>query len=305
MSLKLTILGSSGALPAYGRFPSSQYLTIQNRHFLIDSGEGTQMRLAQFGISIHKIDHIFISHLHGDHYLGLTGLIFSMHLQKRESDLHLYAFRGLEEILLAQFRHSNSSLNYRIVFHRLTENKAEIIYEDDALTVETIPLVHKINTSGFLFREKTKSLRMDKTKLGDEMLLQHIVRLKAGEDIVDGSGNVMFRSKDYTLPARPSFSYAYCSDTQPDPRITEQIKKADILYHEATFLEDEKEKARQTLHSTAAEAAEVARQAGVGKLLIGHFSARYKDLNPVLEEAKRVFENTSLAIEGESFELKD
>ena len=305
MSLKLTILGSSGALPAYGRFPSSQYLTIQNRHFLIDSGEGTQMRLAQFGISIHKIDHIFISHLHGDHYLGLTGLIFSMHLQKRESDLHLYAFRGLEEILLAQFRHSNSSLNYRIIFHRLSENKAETIYEDDALTVETIPLVHKINTSGFLFREKTKSLRMDKTKLGDEMLLQHIVRLKAGEDIVDGSGNVLFRSKDYTLPPRPSFSYAYCSDTQPDPRITERIKKVDILYHEATFLEDEKEKARQTLHSTAAEAAEVARQAGVGKLLIGHFSARYKDLNPVLEEAKRVFENTSLAIEGESFELKD
>jgi ribonuclease Z len=305
LSFKLTILGSSGALPAYGRFPSSQYLTIQNRHFLIDSGEGTQLRLMQFGLGIHKIDHIFISHLHGDHYLGLTGLIFSMHLQKREADLHLYSFRGLEEILLAQFKHSKSSLNFKIIFHRLKEEAVERIFEDDTITVDTIPLVHKIHTSGFLFREKMKSLRMDKAKLSDAILLQYIVKLKAGEDIVDESGKVLFRSKDYTLPPRPSFSYAYCSDTQPAESITRQVKGVNILYHEATFLEDEKEKARETRHSTAAEAATVAKEAGVGKLIIGHFSARYKDLAPVLEEAKRVFEHTSLAIEGESFELKD
>jgi ribonuclease Z len=304
LSFKLTILGSSGALPAYGRFPSSQYLTIQNHHFLIDSGEGTQLRLAQFGIGIHKINRIFISHLHGDHYLGLTGLIFSMHLQKREADLHLYSFRGLEEILLAQFKHSKSSLNYKIIFHPLTPEKAERIFEDDTITIDTVPLVHKISTSGFIFREKIKSLRMDKSKVGT-LLLQHIVKLKAGEDVSDDEGNVLLRSKDYTLSPRPSFSYAYCSDTQPDENITKLIRGVDILYHEATFLEDEKGKARETRHSTAAEAAEVARQAGAGKLIIGHFSARYKDLGPVLEEAKKIFENTALAIEGESFELKD
>jgi ribonuclease Z len=304
LSFKLTILGSSGALPAYGRFPSSQYLTIQNRHFLIDSGEGTQLRLAQFGLGIHKIDHIFISHLHGDHYLGLTGLLFSMHLQKRESDLHLYSFRGLEEILLAQFKHSRSSLNYKIIFHPLTENKVERIFEDEAITVDTLPLSHKISTSGFIFRETLKSRRMDKSKVGG-LLLQQIVKLKGGEDVVDEQGKILLRSKDYTLPPRPSFSYAYCSDTQPDDSITQQIQGVDLLYHEATFLEDEKEKAKETKHSTAAEAGTVARDAKVGRLVIGHFSARYKDLTPVLEEAKRVFENTSLAIEGESFELKD
>ncbi len=304
MSLKLTILGSSGALPAYGRFPSSQYLIIQNRHFLIDCGEGTQLRLMQFGLGIHKIDHVFISHLHGDHYLGLTGLLFSMHLQKRESDLHLYSFRGLEEILLAQFKHSKSSLNYKIIFHPLSENKIERIFEDDLITVETLPLFHKISTSGFVFREKVKSRRMDKSKV-DGLLLQQIVKLKSGEDVFDSHGNVLLRSDDYTLPPRRSYSYAYCSDTQPEASITQQIHGVDLLYHEATFLEDESEKARETRHSTTTDAAGVARDAKVGKLIIGHFSARYKDLNPVLAEAKRVFENTALAIEGESFELKD
>ncbi len=304
MSFKLTILGSSGALPAYGRFPSSQYLTIQNRHFLIDSGEGTQLRLVQFGLGIHKIDHIFISHLHGDHYLGLTGLIFSMHLQKRASDLHLYSFRGLEEILLAQFKHSRSTLNYKIIFHPLTENKSERIFEDEVVTVETVPLSHKIPTTGFLFREKIKSRRMDKARV-DGLLLQQIVKLKSGEDVLDDKGNILLRSNDYTLAPRRSFSYAYCSDTQPQESITHIIQGVDLLYHEATFLDDEKEKAKETRHSTAAEAATVARDAKVGKLIIGHFSARYKDLTPVLEEARRVFDNTALAIEGESFELKD
>lgn len=304
-NFKLTILGSSGALPAYGRFPSSQYLTIQNRHFIIDSGEGAQMQLALYNVGIHKINNIFISHLHGDHYLGLTGLLFSMHLQRRESDLHLYSFRGLDEILMAQLKHSKSVLNFKIIFHPLTENKIETIFEDEALTVATIPLDHKIHATGFLFCEKPKSLRIDKAKLKEGVLLQHIVQLKKGEDVVDENGEILYRSSDFTRPPKPSFSYAYCSDTQPSEKVIEQIRNVDLLYHEATFLEDEKEKARETKHSTAAEAAQVAKQAQVKRLIIGHFSARYKDLTPVLEEAKRIFPETSLAREGEIFELND
>ncbi len=263
------------------------------------------MQLMRYGLSVQKINHIFISHLHGDHYLGLTGLIFSMHLQRRETDLHLYSFKGLDEILMAQFRHSKSSLNYRIVFHTLTEGKAETIFEDDVLQVDTIPLDHKIKTSGFLFREKRKSYRMDKSKLSPGMQPLHIIQLRKGEDVVDEAGNILFRHAEYTLPPRPSRSYAYCSDTQPSEAVVEQIQGVDLLYHEATFLEEEKDKARETRHSTAAEAADIARRANVKKLIIGHFSARYKDLSPVLAEAFGVFPATSLATEGETFELHD
>lgn len=305
MSFKLTILGSSGALPAYGRFPSSQFLNIQNHHFLIDCGEGTQLQLVHYAIPIHKIGHIFISHLHGDHYLGLTGLIFSMHLQRRESDLHLYSFRGLDEILLAQLKHSKSVLNFKIVFHRLVEGKAETIFEDDFVNVTTIPLDHKIPTSGFLFREKPKEVRIDKSKLKEGIQLQHILRLKKGEDVLDENGKLLYRNRDYTLSPKPSFSYAYCSDTQPAEKIIEQIHDIDLLYHEATFMEQEREKAFDTKHSTASGAARVAKLSQVRKLIIGHFSARYKDLSGLLDEARQIFPETFLAKEGDTFEMTD
>ncbi len=262
------------------------------------------MQLMRYGLSVHKINHIFISHLHGDHYLGLTGLIFSMHLQGRESDLHVYSFKGLDEILLAQFKHSKSVIRFRIVFHTLTD-RIETIFEDEVLTVDTIPLDHKIKTSGFLFREKRKSYRIDKSRLKQEMHLQHIVQLKKGEDVLDEAGSVLYHYADYTLPPKPSLSYAYCSDTQPSETVIDQVRGVDLLYHEATFLEDEKEKARQTKHSTAAEAADIGMRANVNKLLLGHFSARYKALMPILEEAIKIFPRTSLAIEGETFELHD
>lgn len=302
---KLTILGSSGALPAHDRFPSSQYLSIQNRYFLIDCGEGCQHQMKRYNASLHKVNHIFISHLHGDHYLGLTGLIFSMHLQRREDDLYVYSFRGLEEILLAQLKHARSVLNFKIIFRPLSESRIETILEDEALTVVTIPMDHKIPTCGFLFREKPKSFRIDKAKLKEGMLPQHIVQLKKGEDVIDENNNLLYRSLDFTLEPRPSFSYAYCPDTQPSEKIIDYIRDVDLLYHEATFLEDEKEKARETKHSTAREAAMVARRAQAKKLIIGHFSARYKDLTPVLEEAQNIFPETSLALEGETFELTD
>ena len=262
------------------------------------------MQLIKLGLSVHRIQRIFISHLHGDHYLGLMGLIFSMHLQKRESDLHIHSHYGLDEIILAQLRYSRSSLNFRLIFHPLQDGVHEVIADDELFTVETFPLEHKIPTSGFLFREKPGSRRMDKAKLPKGMPLQDIVSLRSGQDVVDDKGHVVYKVSDYTLPPRQTFSYAYCSDSQPSDSYRKVIQGVDLLYHEATFMEDEKDKARLTKHSTAKEAAEVASEAGVKKLLIGHFSARYKELSPVLNEAKSVFSSCELAVEGQSYELK-
>lgn len=305
MSLQLTVLGSSGALPAYGRYPSSQLLTIDNRLYLIDCGEGVQMQLAKVGASLHKINHIFISHLHGDHYLGLPGLLFSMHLNKRENDLHIYSFRGLDEILLAQFKHSKSTLNYRLVFHVLTPRSRDVIYEDEQITVETIPLMHKLDCAGFLFREKPKPRRIDKDKLLQGMLLQHIALLKTGKDVLNDQGELLYRNEDFTLPPRPSRSYAYCSDTAYFPELCQTINEVDLLYHEATFMESEQDKAVETMHSTAMDAARIAAGASVKRLLIGHFSARYKELDALMSEARSIFPNTKLAEECITFNLEE
>jgi ribonuclease Z len=305
LSFSLTILGSSGALPAIGRFPTSQYLTIQNRHFLIDCGEGAQMQLAKFQISIHKIDHIFISHLHGDHYLGLMPLLFSMHLNKRSSDLHLYSSKGLDEIITLQLNYSKSVLNYKIVFHAFDPSRIQQLFDDDALTVETIPLVHKLDCAGFIFKEKPKPRRVNKDKLVDGMKLQHIAALKTGADIFDEQGNLLYRNSDFTLPPRKSLTYAYCSDTAWNETMVPQITGADLLYHESTFIEEDIDKAIETKHSTAKQAAEMAKLSLAKKLIIGHFSARYKDLNLLLNEAMAVFEQTELAVEGATFTLAE
>lgn len=259
----------------------------------------------RYQANLHRINHIFISHLHGDHYLGLMGLIFTMHLQKRQSDLHLYSHRGLDEIITTQFKYSHSAPGFKIIFHRLEKDKREIIFEDDKVTVETIPLHHKITCSGFLFREKPKPRRIDKTRLPPGLLLQHMASLKKGEDIVDDEGNLLYKNQDLTLSPRRSRSYAYCSDTAYFEKMIPQIQGVDLLYHESTFTVDESQKAIETKHSTAAQAATIAKKAGAAKLLLGHFSARYKDLTPLLEEAKEIFDNTLLATEGEQFTIAD
>ena len=292
-------------MPAYGRHPSAQFIEIQNRSFLVDCGEATQMQLMRTQSNFHRINHIFISHLHGDHYLGLMGLIFTLHLQRRTNDLHVYSHRGLDEIITTQLRYSRSAPNFRIVFHRLEKGVREIIFEDDALTVETIPLSHKIRCSGFLFKEKPRPRRIDKMKMPDGLLLQHIVSLKQGQDVLDENGNVIYRNSDFTLPPRKSRTYAYCSDTEFDKNFIEQINKADLLYHEATFVENDEPKAKETKHSTAKQAATVAQLAEVGSLLLGHFSARYRDLVPILEEARTIFPDSRLALEGEEFTIPD
>lgn len=305
MSFNITILGSSGALPAYGRFPSSQLVEIQNRYFLVDCGEGSQMQLMKYQANFHRINHILISHLHGDHYLGVMGLLFTMHLLRRTNDLHLYSHHGLDEIITTQLKYSHSAPSFKIIFHALEKNGGETIFEDDALSVETIPLVHKIPCSGFLFREKEKPRRIDKNKLPEGLRIQQIANLKKGHDVIDDTGNVLFRNEDLTLPPRKARSYAYCSDTAYSEALLEQIRDVDLLYHEATFGADEHLKAIETQHSTAAQAAEIARRARAGKLLIGHFSARYKELSPLLDEARTIFPDAEPAIEGNVYTIKD
>jgi ribonuclease Z len=305
LSFKLTILGSSGALPAYGRHPASQLVEVQNRYFLVDCGEGAQMQLMRLQANFHRIDHILISHLHGDHYLGLMGLIFTMHLQRRLNDLHIYSHRGLDEIITTHLRYSRSAPNFKIIFHFLEKGVKEIVFEDDVMTVETIPLSHKIRCSGFLFREKQKPRRIDKSKLPPGLPIYQVARLKQGEDVTDDEGKVLHTNASLTLEPKKSRSYAYCSDTVFDEGLIAQLTAIDLLYHEATFMNNEASKASETKHSTARQAATIARRAGAGRLLLGHFSARYKDLGPVLEEAQAVFSNTSLAIEGEEFIIPD
>jgi ribonuclease Z len=306
MPFKITILGSSGAVPAYGRLPSAQFIEIKNHHLLIDCGEGAQVQMMKYDLSMHRLDHIFISHLHGDHYLGLMGLLFTLHLNRRTDDLHLYSHKGLDEIITTQLRYSKSALNFKIVFHTLSPNKREIIYENKHFTVETIPLSHKLICSGFLIREKPKPRRIDKDRLPAGLLIQQLIDLKAGSDVVDEeTGNILFRNEDITHPPRASRSYAYCSDTQYDENLIPQLQNIDVLYHEATFTKEDELKAVETMHSTAHQAALIAQQANVKKLLIGHFSARYRDLSALHQEAVTVFSNTHLAQEGETFSIQE
>jgi ribonuclease Z len=305
VAFKITILGSSGAVPAYGRMPSAQFIEVETNYFLIDCAEGAQLQLMKYDLNMHRIDHIFISHLHGDHYLGLMGLIFTLHLNKRKNDLHIYSHKGLDEIITLQLKYSKSVLNYKIIFHQLTPGKKEVIFENKFVIVETIPLQHKLDCSGFLIREKQKPRRIDKALLPENLSIAQLNKLKAGEDLIDEDGNVLYKNDSLTLSPRKSRSYAYCSDTQYFEAIIEQVKAVDVLYHEATFMEEEADKAVETMHSTVKQAATIGLKANPTRLLIGHFSARYKDLLPVIDEAKRVFPNTYLALEGETFTIED
>ena len=305
MSFQLKILGSNSATPAHNRNQTSQLLTFGNEHFLIDCGEGTQMQLIRFRTRFHKISHIFISHMHGDHYLGLMGLLLTMHLQKRTEDLHVMGPRGLDEIITTQLRYSHTSLSYKVHFTELQADGHYLIYESEEVTVHSFPLVHRIACTGFLFREKPKERRMNKNKLLPEMLGEEIGRLKKGEDIYDQNGQLKYRWIDFTLPPRRSLSYAYCSDTRYEPGLVQYVKNVDLLYHEATFLKEHGQRAAETYHSTAEQAARLAKEADVGGLVLGHFSVRYKELNPLLVEAREVFFNTQLALEGETITVED
>ena len=304
MAITVQILGSSSATPVFNRHHSAQYLCVEKEHFLIDCGEGTQMQLKHYGAKYQKINHIFISHLHGDHYLGLVGFISTLHLNGRKEKLHIYGPYGLMEIITVQFKYSETLLNYPLQFHEIDPNQPAIIFENNDLTVSTVPLKHRIACTGFVFREKPKKLRINKELLPEGLLLQEIADLKKGLDIFDATGNVLYKNETFTLPPKPNGSYAYMSDTIFDESIVPFLQNIDLLYHEATFATDLADRAKMTFHSTAFQAATIASLANVKKLLIGHFSSRYKNLDILLEEAVAKFPNTALALEGLTFSLE-
>lgn len=304
MTFEVYILGSSSATPIYQRHPTAQILNIHEKLFLVDCGEGTLIQLNRYHIRFHRINHIFISHLHGDHYLGLMGLLSTMHLQGRSEVLHLYCQPELKEMIDIQLLHSQTTLRYHIQYHFLDAKKAAKIYEDDDLQVETIILSHRIPCTGFLFREKPKLRKLIREQLIHFNIPVHAYSdLKNGIDYVDEKGKVIPNIELTTDPRIPR-SYAFCSDTIYDETLVPTLKHIDLLYHESTFLSDKAERAKETFHSTAAQAATIAKMAEVKRLIIGHFSARYKNLYPLLEEAREVFENTTLAVEGDRFTIE-
>ena len=295
MQNQLYILGSSSALPTSERFPSSQVLSMNGKLFLIDCGEGTQIRLRQMKIRMQQIGHIFISHLHGDHYLGIMGLISTLNLLGRKTPLYIHAFEPLERVIQLQIEVTGLILSYKIIFCPLDNTSQNLIFEDKAIAIYSFPLKHRIACCGFLFKSKTAQPNIKK-----EFIAQHQIptmwfkRIKEGEDYIAADGKV-YRNADITIPPPKPVSYAYCSDTIYDKRITEYIKNVTLLYHEASFADDMLQLAKEKFHSTASQAARIAKESNVHKLLIGHFSARYKELTVFLNQSRAIFPNTYLA----------
>lgn len=269
--------------------------------FLIDCGEGTQVQLLRYKMRISKLKHILISHLHGDHYYGLPGLLTSMSLGQRQEPLFLYGPRGLDEILTTHFRYSDTRLSYPVHFRETNPSAPEIMFENDGLTVSSFPLRHRIACTGFLFQEKPRHRNLIRDKVPAGASHEDLLALKQGRDVLDADGTVRFPVDELTYPPVPSRSYAFCSDTLYLPELAGHLEGVDLLYHEATFGRDLLERARRTYHSTASQAAQLARDARAGQLLLGHFSSRYKDVSPLLEEAQNIFPASLLAEEGRSF----
>lgn len=301
--MKLTILGCYAATPRTITNPTSQVLEIRNRLFLIDCGEGTQVQLRKNKIRFSKINHIFISHLHGDHFFGLIGLVSTFGLLNRTTDLHIYGPKGIKEIINLQLRISNSWPNYGLFFHELESKESEIVFEDNKVIVKTIPLKHRVYTNGFVFQEKIRERKLDLNAVQEyEIDKCYYQNIKNGKDITLEDGRVIENQK-LTFDPNPPLSYAFCSDTVYDESIVSYIKEVDVLYHESTFLDSEAVFAEKTMHSTAKEAAIIALKANVKQLILGHYSTRYPNIALFKEQAETIFPNILLADDGKSFEF--
>ncbi|WP_418514077.1 ribonuclease Z [Corallibacter sp.] len=301
--MKLTILGCYSATPRTNTNPTSQVLEINNHVFLIDCGEGTQVELRRNKIKFSRIKHIFISHLHGDHYFGLVGLISTFRLLTRETDLHIYGPKGLKEVITLQMKLADSWTNYKLIFHELTSKESELIYEDDKVEVHTIPLDHRIYTNGFLFKEKEGERKLDMNAvLNADIDVSYYRKLKQGFDVVNEKGELI-KNETVTKPPINPKSYAFCSDTMYNERIIPIIEHVSLLYHESTFLEKHISLAAPTKHSTAKQAATIAKLANVGKLVLGHYSTRYDDLKAFKTEAESIFNDVELAKDGKTIEI--
>ena len=299
----LTILGCGSAMPTRKNFPSSQLLEIRDKQFLIDCGEGTQIRMCQMGAKANRLGHIFISHLHGDHCFGLMGLISTFGMLNRTAELHIHAQADLEKILKPQLHYFCTDLSFNVVFHTINHRKHDLIYEDRSVQVFSIPLKHRVPCCGFLFEEKPR----DRHIIRDMIDFYHIPtwripKIKQGEDFETEEGELIPNELLTIASERPK-RFAYCTDTAYSEKIIPIIEGVDCLYHEATFMDDELLRSKQTEHSTARQAGEIARKAHVKKLIIGHYSARYNNQEALLNEAREVFENTVLGEDLTVYEI--
>lgn len=294
---RIHILGCGSALPTLRHYASSQVVEIREKMFMIDCGEGTQMQLRRSRLHFMRIGHVFISHLHGDHCFGLIGMISTFGMLGRTAPLHVYADKALGDMLRSQLDMFCQGLEFEVVFHPIDTEAVSVIYEDRSLTVTTIPLSHRVPCCGFLFREKPipPHIRRDMIDMYGIPVSQ-INNIKSGQDWITPDGDVIPNSR-LTVPSAEARSYAYCSDTRYIPKLHELVRGVSALYHESTYGSDNAERARKYWHSTASEAARVAHDAGVGKLILGHYSARYDSEETLLEEARRIFPDTVLAEE--------
>ncbi len=298
MHFSVTILGSGSALPTSRRNPTSQYIECNGRHVLIDCGEGTQVQIRKNGIKLQRIEHILISHLHGDHYFGLVGLLSSMHLLGRIKPINIYGPEGLKEIVELQLHYGGSRLAYELIFNVLDAKDNGLVFEDDVLAIKHFPLAHKIPTIGYLIQEKPRERNLrTEIAMADGVKIEYFHRLKKGEDVVNEDGNLISFEKYTKAPKNPR-SYAFCSDTKYFEPIIPFIKNVSTLYHEATFTEAFMDRAIATMHSTAIQAATIAKKANAKKLLLGHLSARYDGGEEHESEAKAVFEECEVVEDG-------
>ena len=301
--MKLNILGCHSATPLENAHTTSQVLEVKDHLFLIDCGEGTQIQLRQQKIKFSRIKHIFISHLHGDHFYGLVGLVSTFRLLGRTADLHIYGPKGIKEVLTLQLKLANSWTDYNLFFHELEKKESELIFEDDSLKIHTIPLDHRVYTNGFLFEEKPGLRRLDKEKIKNYNIPHYdFQNLKLGKDLVLEDGTVL-KNETVTLDPNPIKRYAFCSDTAYNESIAPLIKEVDLLYHEATFLNAHENLAEKTKHSTAEQAAKIAQLARVNRLVLGHFSSRYREKNNFIAEASPFFDAVELAADGKIFDI--
>lgn len=301
--MKLNILGCYAATPRTLTNPTSQVLEIKNHMFLIDCGEGTQVQLRKNKIKFSRINHIFISHLHGDHFFGLPGLISTFRLLGRDKEMHIYGPKGIKKAITLFLKLGDSWTNFPLIFHELTSKEQELIFEDNKVTVETIPLDHRVYTNGFLFREKLGERKLNIDAVSEFKIdKSHFQNIKNGKNVLLDDGCEISNEQLTYDPPRPK-SYAYCSDTAYKPELVELIENVDALYHESTFLDSETHLSTKTKHATAKEAASIAKDANVGKLILGHYSTRYKSIELFKKEASTIFKNVELADDGKVFEF--
>ena len=299
----VTVLGNGSAVPTSFQKPSSQLVTYGSKRFMVDCGEGTQMQMITYKTGHRHIDHIFISHLHGDHFFGLIGFLNTLHLYGRKQPLHIYAVKELEKVIELQLEVSNSKLSYPLLFHFLGAGFRETLYEDKNIEVFHFPLNHRITTYGFIFREKQGERKLNKSFVERfHPSIEQMHAVKSGHDFITKAGETI-ANKEITIDPAPPRSYAYCSDTAYFEEAIPFIKNVNLLYHEATFDNSQQLLAKEKFHSTASQAAMIAVKANAGKLLLGHYSARFKERNHLLEEAREIFPDTNLSVEGESYEV--